>query len=831
MWRVTVKGLLARKLRLALTAVSIVLGVTFITGTLVITDTLNSTLSSLFGSVYQRVDFQVQAPGVLNIPESVLGRVRAVPGVADAAGEVSGYARFVAHDGKPISTGIEPAEGLAWVPAPALSAFQLVAGRAPTNPHDVVMDQATAQRYHFAVGDPVRVLLPSGEETFRISGIASFVGAGDVPGATFASFSLPTAQKLFGAVGQLYTIDVLTRPGVNKQRVRQDIARLLPTGIQVVSGRTVAEQQASSTAQSVAPLTTVLLVFGLIALVVGAFTIFNTFSIIVGQRTRELALLRVVGAGRGQLLGSVLLEALLVATVASLVGLGLGVLVALGLEALLNALGVPLPSGPLVFEPATAAAGLGVGVIATLVAAVGPAWRAVRIPAVAALSAQTEEPESGSKRRILPGGFLAVLGLGILGLGLGRPSLAMVGVGALGIFVGGAMLAPAAARPFSRAIGVPLGRLLGSSGHLGQVNAMRSPRRTAHSASALFVGLALVSAVSVIGASLAQAATSSVDNAIRADLIVSSSSGTLGAGVARGVSALPHVSSSCLGYGADFEVRGSTVALKGICTSNLAANVILRVVAGTAVPALSRGELLVDATTARTQHLRVGTLVAVSFPEAAHETIRVGGIFQPNALIGGYLVGDQFFQAHFPGQLPGAVLVSADRGYAGIVDEEVTRAVASNPNLTVQTRGQFEAAQTAAVDQALGLVYVLLALAVIIAFIGVANTLLLSVFERVRELGLLRAVGMQRRQVRVMVRAEAVIVALFGDIAGVVVGTGLGAAFTVALSRQQAATAVVVPYESLVVFLVIAILLGLAAASWPARRAARLDVLGAIGVE
>ncbi|MFZ0169701.1 MAG: FtsX-like permease family protein [Candidatus Dormiibacterota bacterium] len=830
MWKVTVKGVLARKLRLALTALSIILGVAFVSGTLVLTATLNSTISTLYGNVYRHVDFQVQAPGVRNIPESLLGSLRKVPGVAYADGAVSGYSQFVAHDGSPITTGLEPASGLSFDPNTQLSPFRLVQGRGPTNSREVVMDAVTAQRYHFSVGERVRILLPGAPQTFTISGIARLIGAGAVPGATFAAFNLPTAQRLFGAIGQLYTIDILTSPGANQRQVRRDVTRLLPPGLNLVTGKTLTKQQVKTSDQSLAPLSTALLIFGFIALFVGGFTIFNTFSIIVGQRTRELALLRIVGASRPQVFQSVILEAAMVGLVASLIGLGLGVLAAMGLQAGLSALDVPLPSGSLVVGASTVLAAFAVGLGVTVASAISPAWRAVRISPVVALTAWAGEEEASSRRRVLVGGVFALVSLALLGLGLAQPAIAAVGVGAAGIFIAAAILAPLVARAMASILGRPLAKVFGVSGRLGRENSMRSPRRTAQGATALMVGLALVSAVAVLGASLAKAATSSVDNAVSADLLVTSSSGTFSPAVVTKVAHLPGVTSTCTIYGAQFEVQHSLVSVDGVCVKDLSENVILRMEAGASTSALARGELLVDATTARSHHLGVGSTVDLSFPQGPGKMIRVGGIYQPNALIPSYVVSDAFFRAHLPGQLPGGIAVSGTRS-ANNLKNEVTKALAPYPTLSVQTRDEFEATQAGAINQALGLVYALLALAVIIAFIGVVNTLLLAVFERTHEIGLLRAVGMKRRQVRAMIRSEAVILSLFGAIAGVLLGTALGAALTSSLKEQQNISAIVIPFSSLALFLVIAAILGLVAATWPARRAARLDVLAAIAAE
>lgn len=830
MIRLTVRTLLAHKLRLALTAISIVLGVTFVAGTLVLTDTLSGTIASLYGSVYRHIDFEVQATGVRNIPQAVLAEVRAVPGVAAAEGSVSGYAQFVQRDGMPVKTGLEPAIGLTFNPISRMSAFQLISGSAPTGPHDVVMDAVTAQRYRFAVGDRVRILLPGSPQTFTITGIARLVGAGAVPGATFAGFSLPTAQRLFGAEGRLYAIDIATRAGADKAEVGRGIDKVLPPGLDLLTGRQVARQQTQDSTQALAPLSLALLIFGFISLFVGAFTIFNTFSIIVGQRTRELALLRVLGASRRQVFGSVLLESALVGLLAATIGIGLGVLVALGLQALLSGLGVPLPAGPLVFGAQTVVVGLAVGVGVTIMAALLPAWRAVRIPPVVALVPGPPDRGVTGGRRLAVGGGGAILALVVIGFGLATSDAMSAGIGAAVLFVAAAMLAPLAAEPTANVLGWAPARLLGAAGRLGRANSARDPRRTAQGATALMVGLAVVSSVTVLGASLAQSATDSVVNAVRANLLITSSSGTLSPAVVGLVSSLPGVGSTCTVYGAQFEVRQQMVPIRSVCTRGLAQAVNLTMEAGSASLALKRGELLVSATIAKAEHLTIGSRLAVSFPDQPRAHLRVGGIFRPNSLIGSYLVGNALFEAHFRGQLPGGILVGAASESTGL-EHAIREALRPYPTLSVESRAQFEAQQTAAINQALGLVYALLALAIVVAFIGIVNALMLAVFERTREIGLLRAVGMQRRQIREMVRTEAVILSLFGALLGVLLGTGLGAALTFSLRQQQGLTAVVVPWGNLLAFVVLAALLGLVAASWPARRAARLDVLQAIAAQ
>ena len=840
MWKVTIKGLLAHKLRLALTALAIVLGVTFIAGTFILTDTLHNTFDNLFGTIYSKVDFQVRGVAQFGsggnatrnpVQESVLSTVRGVPGVQVAEGTVNGYAQYIGHDGKAISSGGAPTIGLAFDPDQAISPLHLVEGKAPKTSSDVVMDRGTAQKYGFSVGQKVRILLRGPTRTFIITGITKFGTADNLAGATLAAFDIPTAQAILGRVGQFDAINVVTTPGTDKTAVQRSIAAALPPGVEVVTGQTVVNEQTSSISSALSFFNTALLVFGFIALFVGGFTILNTFSIIVGQRTKELALLRIVGASRRQVFVSVLTEAAIVGFVSSLIGLGLGVLAALGLVALLSGFGVSLPAGPIAFEARTVIVCLVVGVLVTMVSAIGPARRAVRVSPVEAVAEQQVEYEIPMRRRFTWGAGITLAGVVALAVGLTAPAIQLVGLGAVLIFIGVARLAPAVARPMASVLGRPLSRVLGMSGRLGRENSMRSPRRTAQTASALMVGLALVSAIAVFGSSLSSSATQSIDNAINADIIISPSSsmgsGSFGNTVSTTAADVPGVTASSTVYGGQFEVRGAIQGLGAVTTRNLSDTVILNMNSGTSA-SLAAGDLLIDAKTASSDNLKVGDTVPVKFALTGDSRMRIGGVYQNNLLIGSYLVGDAFYRSHFENPLPVAVLLKTD-GSPG-VQHAVEHALAGYPNVKVQSRAQFEASQAAQVNQLLGLVYALLALAVIIALIGIVNTLMLSVFERTHEIGLLRAVGMKRRQIRAMIRSESVILAVFGAVIGIVVGTGLGLALVSSL-HSQGITVTNIPWSSLVVFLILAAILGLIAASWPARRAARLDVLAAIAAQ
>jgi putative ABC transport system permease protein len=843
-WKVTTSGLLARKLRLALTALAVVLGVTFVTGTLVLGDTLNRTFDNVIGTAYQHISLQIRGKAQLNegnsaaavqgtadrrpIPESIATAVRRLPGVVYVNGSVGGYAQFMTRDRNAIGGGGTSTLGFSFDPNRQLSPYRLVEGRAPTSADDVVMDKATATKHHFAVGDKVLINLPNRPRTFTISGIVTFGSDDNLAGVTLAGFELATAQRLFNARGRYDTIDVLAAPGTDDVKLQREIAGLLPPGVQVVSGQTVANELSSAVDNSLSFISTTLLIFAAISLFVGAFTIFNTFSITVGQRARELALLRLVGASRRQVFGSVLGEAAVTGLFASVIGLGLGVAAAIGLKALLKAFGIVLPSSPLVFEARTVVVAFAAGVGVTVLSAIIPARRAVTIAPVTALAGRSEPRPASLRRRIIAGAVIAAAAVAAVLVGLAEPSTLLVGVGALAVFLAAGLLVPLLARPLSSAIGRPLAALRGVPGQLGRENAMRNPRRTAQTSAALMIGLALVATIAVLGASLSTSAKQQVDSAVSADYIITGSGG-FSKSVAPTVARLPGVATTTTVYQGQFEFRGSLSTLAAATAVHLDRTVTLHVTAGSGAAALAAGRLLIDTTTADKDHLHVGSAVAVRFARTGSTMLSVGGIFKPNPLVGSFVVSDRYFLSHFDNPLPIAVLISTGPG-AGDLSTALNRTLQPYANVGFKTRAQFEHAQEHAVSQELGLIYVLLALAVVVALIGIINTLMLSVFERTREIGLLRAVGMRRRQVRAMIRSESVIIALFGAVVGVVIGTGLGLALASSL-RQNGVTSIAVPFGSLIGFLVLSAVLGLAAGSWPARRAARLDVLAAIASE
>jgi putative ABC transport system permease protein len=843
MWRVTLRGIAARKLRLSLTVMAIVLGVMFISGTLVLGDTLNRTFNTVIGTAYQHVSLEIRGTATLSgadtavnstayrkpVPASLAAQVSRVPGVAYVHGSVGGYAQFLARNGDAIGGGGGSTLGFSFDPNRELSPYRLVEGRAPITANDVVMDKATATKYHYAVGDRVLMNLPDRPETFTVTGIVTYGSDDNLAGVTLAGFDLATAQRLFHAHGSYDTISVLAAPSANTVKLQLQIARILPPGVQVVSGQTVANELSNAVDNELSFISTALLIFAAIALFVGGFTIFNTLSITVGQRTRELALLRLVGAGRRQVFGSVLSEAALTGLVASLIGLGLGVVAALGLKALLKAFGITLPSAPLVFEARTPIVAIAVGVAVTVISAIAPARRAVRVAPMAALSDhRADQPQTLARRRVTLGAAVAIVGIAAVVAGVAAPAAALVGLGAVCVFAAAALLVPLAARPLSGALGRPLALALGMPGRLGRENSMRNPRRTAQTAAALMIGLALVSTIAVLGASLSSSAANQVDSAVNADYIITGSGG-FSRSVVPAVSRLPGVTTVTSVYRGQFEFRGALSSLAAASPTRLSQTVNLHITSGRGAPAMAAGELLVDANTARADDLTVGSTVPVRFAQTGAMTMRIGGVFKANPLVGSFIVGDGFFVSHFDNPLPSGVLLRTAAG-APSLNRALNNVLIPYANVSSKTRAQFESDQKHAINQELGLVYVLLALAIVVALIGIVNTLMLSVFERTHEIGLLRAVGMKRRQVRAMIRSESVIVALLGAVVGILLGTGLGVALAASL-RNSGVTTLSVPIASLIGFLVLSALLGLAAGTWPARRAARLDVLAAIATE
>ena len=842
MWRATLKAFLAHRFRLLLTTFSVVLGVAFVAGTYVLTDTMERTFDDLFTDIARGVDVYVRAESSFDdtgqisgerVPEEVLDTVSRVDGVAFAEGEVTGYAQIVDPEGEAITTQA-PTIGVSWPEHEGIGALVIRQGRGPERDGEVAIDAATAARYAFRVGDRVRILFQGPSEEFTVTGIAGFGEADNLAGATLAAFEVETAQRVLGAGDAYDAIAVVGEGDVRPTDLRDRIAARLDEGIEATTGDAVAEEQASGIKEGLSFFSTTLLIFAGVALFVGAFIIFNTFNILVTQRTRELGVLRALGAGGGQVLRSVLLEALLVGVLASAIGVGAGVLLAIGLRALMSAFGIDLPQSGLVLLPRTIVVAAAVGILVTLAASILPARRAARTAPIAAIREGSSVRPVPLGRRSAAGLAVTAVGVGLLLWGLlGDGGLALVGAGVAITFLGVAVLSPVLSRPLADAIGAPSARI-SLAGKLGRENAMRNPRRTAATSSALMVGLALVGTFLILGESLRATIRQTLDEAFKADYVLSSTSFTVGfsptvADRLREAPAIETVSELRLGQWREPGSSG-TRFLTGVEPSTLDRVLDIEVVQGDLAD-LRGDAVFVFRSAAEDDGLDVGDTLRMEFAAAGVRPMRVAGIFDNNVLLANHLIPLETYERTYAEQLDQQVLLDvSDEVSADGSRRLIEQLVAAQPNIEIQDQQQVREEQEGLVNQLLGLLTALLGLAILIALLGIVNTLALSVLERTRELGLLRAIGMSRRQVRSMVRWESVIIALIGGVIGLVIGGLFGWALVAAL-RDEGITAFAVPAGQLVLFLVLAGLLGVIAGIVPARRAARLDVLRAIAYE
>jgi putative ABC transport system permease protein len=848
MLNATLKGLLAHKLRLAATALAIVLGVSFVAGTYVLTDTITATFDNLFKQVTEGVDVAVRSQETFGgqmgqtrdpVPAAVLDQVKAVDGVKAAEGNVTGFAQFIGKDGKPVTTGGAPTLGVSVAQGSEFTAGSTIrAGRLPSGPNEVVVDAKTAEDEGFQVGDRVKVLLQGPAQTFTISGVIGFGEASNLAGATLAGFDLPTAQKVLNREGHFDEIDVAAQDGVSPEQLRDRVRAAVDPKYEVLTGTQLAESTAAEINDTIGRfLSTALLAFAFVALLVGGFLIFNTFTIIVAQRTRELALLRCLGASRRQVMGSVLLESAIVAIVASLVGLALGVVIANGLRALLSGfLGADLPTTATQFRPRTVVVSLVVGLVVTVLSALLPARKATRVAPVAALREETAFAPTGfRRRRIVFGVLVTAVGVALLLAGLFRPEgnrLVNVAAGAVVVFFGVAILSPLIARPLARVIGWPFARAFRLPGALARQNAMRNPRRTASTAAALMIGLALVAFVSVFAASIKGSTNKILDESVSADYILMNTDGftPFSTEVATRLADQPELEAVTGDRLGAWKLNGATKQLIGIDPVAYQQVVRTDVTAGSLAD-LAGGGLAVKDTVARANGWTVGERVPMEFPRNGVQQIPVKAIYEDNSLNGDYLLSMVDYQRGYTDQQDFQVLVKAAPGVAPAASRaSVERVTADFPNITVRDQAEYKAENARQIDQLINLFYSLLGLAVLIALFGIVNTLALSIFERIRELGLLRAVGATRRQLRSMIRWEAVIIAVLGAVLGLVVGVFFGWTVVRAL-RGQGISEFTLPVGQLVGFVLAAGVAGVLAAILPGRRAARIDMLRAITTE
>lgn len=847
MLRATIKSLMARKLRLLLTAFAIVLGVGFMAGTLMLTDTATGAFDELIGQSFQGIDVVVQGhaefqPGAEGgntggtetepIPESVLTEVLAVPGVTAAAGDVSGIAQMVDPvTGKAIVNGGAPTLGNSW--NPTVTSLIVREGAAPATEREIAIDASSASDHQLAVGQDVQVITNAGAAGYTISGIVTLGESDSFLGATIVLFDLPTAQRVFDREGQFDRIYVRTDGDTAVSSVIAGITDLLPAGFEAISSQDAADQQTEQTQQALGFLRTGLLVFGFVAVFVGAFIIFNTFTIIVTQRTRELGLLRAIGASRRQIMSSVLVEAVLVGLVASVVGLGFGLLLAQALKAAMAALGLELPPTATVIQTRTIVVALIVGTGVTVLASVFPARRAARITPIEALR-EGQAPSASLRRRSIVGGIVLALGFAALFAGLfGGVSngASVVGLGAALTFLGAAILSPLISRRMAAWIGAPF-KNRGISGRLGRQNAMRNPRRTAATASALMIGLGLVAFVAVFAASLKASASAALDDQLRSDLTVSNQQfQPFTPKIGEALAARPEFDAVVAFRQVPVKVDGSTNFVTGTDPVNADDVVDTTTTAGTFTDLTQNGTVAIAKRVADDKSIQVGDAVTVSFARTGPQDLKVVAIYPESTLLGDYVVSLDTFGANTAQILDFITFVHFAEG---VTPEQGAAAAAEAlqdyPNVEAKDQAATKEQQNQAINQVLAFVIVLLLLSIVIAVFGIVNTLGLSIYERVRELGLVRAVGMSRTQVKRMVRIEAVIIAVLGAVLGMVIGIAFGWALQRALA-PLGIDRLAIPVGQLVFFLLAAALCGVLAAIFPARRAAKLNVLEAISYE
>ncbi|NUS73859.1 MAG: FtsX-like permease family protein [Corynebacteriales bacterium] len=856
MLRAIFKSLLSRKLRLLLSGFAVVLGVMAVSGAFVLSDTLTKSFDDLFATANKNLDVQITGNRNVGdgggdsfatpVPEKAVATVKDVPGVKKAEGSIGlNGARVVDKDnGKVIGSQGPPRLGIAWTGETDL--MQIAEGTAPKNDKEVIINQGLAKKGDFKVGDTIDVLtLLQPKSTYTVSGIFELSGGREsLGGETYVGFTLAEAQRVMLGQSDAYSaIDVEANDGVSQTQLKADIENALGGAYTVKTGDEVADEQKADVEEFLSIFRNVLLGFAGVALFVGIFLILNTFSIIVAQRTKELALFRAMGASRRQIMWTVLLEAIVIGVIASFLGFLAGLGVAAGLKALVeSSSGSALPGSGLSIPPIAIIASFTVGIIVTLIAAVVPALRAARIAPIAAMrqAADTQKP---LRKITIAGAILTALGMALMGWGLfGDASIWALLGGVLFTYIGVAMLTPSIAKPVIDVVGRVFSWSL--PGKLGRRNSARNPRRTAITAAALMVGISLIAGVTVLGSSIKTSFAKLVSDGVKAELlIIGDLDGGEGArptydpAVIDEVKALPDVAYVTPYQNDNVELDGNEEFASAADWTTMQQMIDVEGIQGE-FRDLKPGEIIVDDKMADELDLKVGSTVGVAtnrkLPgsnDGGVKDMTVVGIYDQSEFLGGLLLSEDDAKAGFSQPQPSEGYIKLKDGAdVNVVKDQVDDILANNPEVSAQTQGELVEQGKKQIDQLLIIIYILLALAIVIAVLGVINTLALSILERTRELGLLRAVGLTRAQTMRMVTVESIVIAVFGSLLGIVVGCGLGTAIVKAL-KDDGISELDFPWTRLIIFLIIAIVVGLFAAIIPAIKAARTNVLRAISYE
>jgi putative ABC transport system permease protein len=848
MFKVTIRGLFTHFFRLILTAIAVIVSVGFMSGTQILTATISTSFDSVFADVYKNIDAVVRSSDTVDtgfddvralVSADVIPDVEQVDAVGEVEGQIQAFLAILGKDGEALSNpnAGPPTFGQNWLTKPTLNGWVLKDGRPPTAPTEVVLDSKSAETAGYVVGDTVKIQLNTGVQEFTIVGVAGFGTTPNYAGASAALFDTETAQKLLAEPGKFTWINVSGDDDVSQDELRDRISVVLPPNTEAITGQAFTEESQDAFRQIFNVLGTILLVFGIVALFVGAFIIYNTFSIIVAQRTRELALLRAMGASRRQVLGSVLSETLIVGVISSGFGLLFGVVLAYGYTALLPAIGAGAEDSALTYPPGAFLTSLLVGVIVTVGSGFFPAWRASRVPPVAAMRDVAIDTGGRKVPRLIIGGLLVVVGFASLLTGLftdTENALALVGSGAFEVILGTVVLAPLFARPLSAIIGSPL-RMF--TGRLARANAMRNPRRTAATASALMIGVGLVVMFAILVNSIKASVDTAVSDAFTSDLIVDSGSfgqTGLAPSLATEIAAIPGVQAATgirFGFA---EIDGEPAIVLGGDIVALQQAVKFDVVAGS-LDALNADNAAITKGMAEDMGLSVGSTIETTFGGGTTSSVPIAAVYDiPLQQQGGLFMDVAAFEKNFPPQfqLDNQIYVKLDPGAdVAVVKPQIDALVTAQfPTANVQDLTEFTQSQTAIFDVLLAIITVMLVIAIFIAVLGIINTLLLSVYERTREIGLLRAVGMGRRQVRATITLESVIFSLQGTAIGTVIGFVFAYAIVKAVGTDTEVT-FAVPVGQLIAMVIAALIFGVVASIIPAIIGSRMNVLEAIATD
>ncbi|MFF9808542.1 ABC transporter permease [Streptomyces coeruleorubidus] len=842
MFRTALRNVLAHKARLLMTVLAVMLGVAFVSGTLVFTNTISDAFQKSSAKGFEQVDVAVTADhqdaegdrvGKLHdLTRATLDKSERVPGAASAIGVVQGFTAIADKDGKLIGEGFQSQGGNYW--GTKDPRYPLTGGHAPKGQGEVLIDSETAKRAGYEVGDTVRMSVDGPVLTPRITGIFTTDDGNVAAGGSLTLFDTATAQKLFGKAGVYDQIDVKAKPGVTQAALKAELDEALPEGtVATTTGKQLADDQAEAIARSMSGMQTGLLVFAGIALFVGTFIIANTFTMLVAQRTRELALMRAVGASRRQVTRSVLIEAFVVGAVAAVAGLVAGIGIGAGLRSLMGTFDATVPDGPLIIKPATILTALAVGILVTMLAAWLPGRRAAKIPPVAAMnSVHAKATTKSLVLRNTLGALVSAAGIAVILAATtmdGSDGQVPMGFGAVLLIIGVFILTPLLSRPLIAAA-APVLRAFGISGKLARQNSVRNPRRTAATASALMIGLTLITGMTVMAGSLQQAIEKMASSSIKADYVVSMANGNpLSPDVEKKLERTDGVTATSPMLNAVSRIDGRTEYLTGVNGAAIGELAGPKIDTGSFEVGGTR--IVVDSETAESYGWKAGSAFTVSFEDGKKQKLTVAGTYESNDFLHGILLDQATLAPHESDPYNMKVMVKTSGGTSGATQDKLEKALGTNPAIKVQDKQAISNEIAQMFTLMLNMVYGLLAMAVIVAVLGVINTLAMSVFERSQEIGMLRAIGLDRKGIKRMVRLESLVISLFGGVLGIGLGVFFGWAAGELLATRLATYELVLPWARMGVFLLLAATVGVLAALWPARRAARLNMLEAIKAE